>query len=335
MPKRLLLNLFCLSLALTGCGLTGRLEALWPDYRARFIAHGRVIDTGNAGISHSEGQGYGMLLAVAVRDRTTFDQLWQWTRANLQVRPDRLFMWRRRPGKPLAEEDPNTATDGDLLIAWALLEAAQTWHDPTFSQSAQAILADLKRTAIRTWRHQPVLLPGAVGFERSDYLILNLSYWVFPALKRFAAYDPDPIWSKLSVSGLALIRQARFGAFQLPPDWLEAGQELKPWRERPPRFGYDAVRIPLYLIWGGYTDIELLTPYLNYWQAFSGFLPPWIDLTTQCLGAYPAPAGMRAIAHLVRYRAGKSWRLNSPPLDEDYYSATLVLLSHLAADGKP
>lgn len=324
-----------LVLALTGCGPSAQFAGLWQVYKARFVEGGRVVDTGGGNASHSEGQGYGMLLAVAAEDRRTFDRLWQWTQANLQVRQDRLFIWRRRPGRSLAEEDHNTASDGDLLIAWALLEAARTWQEPALAQAAREILSDFKRVAIRTWQGQVVLLPGAFGFERQDAVILNLSYWIFPALERVAAEDPDPIWPALSASGLKLLRQARFGAFHLPPDWLEAGRMLSPWRERPPRFGYDAVRIPLYLIWGGHVDPELLAPYLDFWQAFAGFLPPWIDLEQGCLGAYPAPPGMRAILALTRYKAGRSFWFRPPPPDEDYYSATLVLLSHLAVAGKP
>ena len=38
----------------------------WRAYKAHFVTEaGRVVDTANKGISHSEGQGYGMLLAVA------------------------------------------------------------------------------------------------------------------------------------------------------------------------------------------------------------------------------------------------------------------------------
>ena len=42
----------------------------WRAYKARFVtAQGRVVDTANGLVSHSEGQGYGMLLAVAADDR--------------------------------------------------------------------------------------------------------------------------------------------------------------------------------------------------------------------------------------------------------------------------
>lgn len=317
---------------LVGCDRSDRLETLWRQYRTHFVAaDGRIIDTGNEGISHSEGQGYGMLFAVAAKDRQTFEQIWQWTRSNLQVRSDHLFIWRRRPDTPVAKEDPNNATDGDLLIAWALLEAAETWKEPSWRRQGRHILEDLKSTVIRSWQKKPVLLPAAAGFEREKYLILNLSYWVFPALTRFASLDADPIWQALIQSGLELIHRARFGAWQLPADWVEVSETLRPWRERQARFGYDAIRIPLYLVWSGHIDNDRLAPYRNFWENFDTFVPPWIDLTANCVGAYRAPPGIRAVSHLTHHAAGEEWRLNLPRPDQDYYSASLVLLSHMAA----
>ena len=318
---------------LSACTVVTPLEPLWQKYKARFIQNGRVIDTGNAGITHSEGQGYGMLLAVANRDRPTFESLWRWTEANLQVREDHLFIWRRRPGMSLNEEDTNNASDGDILIAWALLEAARRWHEPAWEREAIAILADLKRQVVRRWHDRNVLLPGAYGFEHDGRLILNLSYWVFPALQRFAAADSDPVWRQLIDSGLALIKQARFGAWKLPSDWLEAAETLRPDPDHLPRFGYNAIRIPLYLIWGGYRDDELVGPFLNFWDGFAGFVPPWMDLKQNCLGAYPASGGVRAIHRLGRFVTGRSWwlLLPDPNQKDDYYSSSLILLSHLAA----
>ena len=81
-------------------GLVGKLgnEAAWRAYRARFITdQGRLVDTANGQISHSEGQGYGMLLAVAAGDRVSFERIWGWTRANLMVRGDELQAWRWSP----------------------------------------------------------------------------------------------------------------------------------------------------------------------------------------------------------------------------------------------
>ena len=69
----------------------------WLDYKAGFIDElGRIIDTGNANISHSEGQGYGLLLSVRNNDKQTFDKILHWTQQYMQVRDDNLFIWRRR-----------------------------------------------------------------------------------------------------------------------------------------------------------------------------------------------------------------------------------------------
>ncbi|KIN72600.1 hypothetical protein Z949_1777 [Sulfitobacter guttiformis KCTC 32187] len=45
----------------------------WSAWKGRFLSgDGRIIDDGNGGISHSEGQGFGALLAQANDDRSAF-----------------------------------------------------------------------------------------------------------------------------------------------------------------------------------------------------------------------------------------------------------------------
>src|SRR5262249_45176384 len=71
---------------------------LWASYKSLFVsADGRVVDTGNGRISHSEGQGYGMLLAESNADQATFSQIWNWTTQHLSRSEDHLFAWRWRP----------------------------------------------------------------------------------------------------------------------------------------------------------------------------------------------------------------------------------------------
>ena len=285
------------------------------------------MDTGNGNVSHSEGQGYGMLLAVAMDDKQTFEKIWQWTRSNLQVRRDQLFMWRRRPKVPVAQEDRNNATDGDILIAWALLEGASRWPSaPSLKQQATLILSDIKAQLIRQWRHQPVLLPGVQGFEHDGVITINLSYWVFPAFKRFSEEDPDPIWRQLTESGLQLLEEARFGRWQLPPDWLALKDKPVLPDRHPPVFGYNAVRIPLYLFWAGYQEADLFESYLAFWNHTNDFMPAWTNLQNNCMDSYDAPPGFKAVRALIR----NQWWLPSASKDDNYYSASLTLLSRLA-----
>ena len=51
----------------------------WQAFTRRYMAaDGRIIDTANRGISHSEGQGYAMVFAAHFNDRARFDLLWRW-----------------------------------------------------------------------------------------------------------------------------------------------------------------------------------------------------------------------------------------------------------------
>jgi len=73
----------------------------WRQYKKRFVtSEGRVVDNANGGISHSEGQGYAMLIAERLDDRPTFEAIWRWTQTNLLVRGDGLAAWRWSPQVP-------------------------------------------------------------------------------------------------------------------------------------------------------------------------------------------------------------------------------------------
>ena len=67
----------------------------WKQYKNRFLmSNGRILDTNNGNISHSEGQGTAMLFAVTNNDRRSFEQIWRWTVEHLQIRGDALFAWK-------------------------------------------------------------------------------------------------------------------------------------------------------------------------------------------------------------------------------------------------
>ena len=70
----------------------------WLAFCGRFLRpDGRVVDTSNGGISHSEGQGYAMLAAVRADDQGSFVRMLAWTLGNLKRREDNLCSWRYQP----------------------------------------------------------------------------------------------------------------------------------------------------------------------------------------------------------------------------------------------
>ena len=70
----------------------------WQAYKAKFLdPGGRIIDDANGNISHSEGQGYGLLLAVLAGNAADFELIWSFTRTELLLRSDGLAAWKWNP----------------------------------------------------------------------------------------------------------------------------------------------------------------------------------------------------------------------------------------------
>lgn len=253
--------------------LAGQLQApaFWTAYKARFLTpEGRIIDDLNGGISHSEGQGYGLLLAVAADDRAAFDRILAWTRANLFVRDDYLVAWRFDPAHKPNVPDRNDAADGDLLIAWALVEAADHWNDAAYRSLARHMARAIVATLLVNTGEDRIVRSGAAGFDatdRADGPVVNLSYWVFPALMRLAKFDGDPAWGQAIGTGVKLIEASRFGSQSLPTDWISLKSTTPaPAHGFPSLFGYNALRIPLYLGWAGLGSPKTLEPFVEAWK---------------------------------------------------------------------
>lgn len=313
----------------------------WLAFRSRFLRpEGRVVDTANGGISHSEGQGWALLCAERADDRDSFEQILGWTRRTLARRSDNLFAWRFRPdpGGGGAVDDPNNATDGDLMIAWALLRAGPRWREPEYTALGTSIARDVLRLLVRQVGEDVVLLPGISGFEQREHVVVNPSYYAFPAIRALAQALPDPLWLRLAADGLGLLRRARFGRWGLTPDWLalpRTGGRPTPAPGWPPRFSYDAVRVPLYLAWAGMGREPAAEGAARFWSDPSHRrLPAWADLTSDSISPYPAPAGIQAIARLTAARQVEEPAVvGLPSVAEasDYYSAVLTMLARLAA----
>lgn len=297
----------------------------WEAFRNRFVtSEGRVTDTGNAGISHSEGQGVAMLAAAILKDEETFAGLWAFTRS--LRRPDGLFSWKFVPGQGVA--DFNNATDGDLYITWALARAAENFGQSRYRDEAALTAAGVRKLCLVKDRHGVVLLPGAAGFHDGEKPpVVNPAYWVFPAFRACEALDPGAQWQQCFQTGLNLLDYAYFGRYQLPADWLTLSDPVAPWAARPARFGYEAIRVPLLLFWSGQLQHPSMRRFATY-ASQPGF-PAWLGFDDKTQADYPAPLGFESVARLAR-AVDNAQAVNVPDVDTDYFSSSLTLLAVLA-----
>jgi endoglucanase len=309
-------------------------------FKRRFVLpEGRVVDNGNGGVSHSEGQGWGLLFAAAFDDPETFDSLLGWTSRTLRRPGDSLHAWRYLPLAADKVPDKNNATDADLFIASALWRASLRWGRPDHAVAASAIARDVLRLLMRQAGPRTVLLPGVSGFETGGSFAVNPSYYVFPVLEEMAALVPSPHWARLHEDGMQLLQDGRFGRWSLPPDWLRVDRDsgaVAPHPNWPARFSYDAIRVPLYLAWSGQAPCAAGRAFAAYWAARQPAPPAWVDVATNATAGYPAPLGMTAIAQIATCEAQQGKKPSLPGgfpalrASPDYYSAALILLSRLA-----
>jgi endoglucanase len=314
--------------AATGVGAT-RVD--WAGFRSRFVTpEGRIVDTGNGGISHSEGQGVGLLLAAAGQDREAFARIWRWTQANLGRPADSLFSWRYEPQRGVT--DRNNASDGDLLIAWGLLRGAKAWRESAYAEAAAATALAVRRQLFIEHVGRLVLLPALEGFRGKDGSVeVNPSYLVLPAFAAFAEAGFEGGWRDVGERSVRFLRDVRFGPHDLPIDWVRIDPHGALWAEasKPARFGFDAVRIPLYLKWGGASAEPAVRAAGDWWRSPGqppAGPPAWVDVTTGVTAEYPASAGMIAVRNYVTGAPPPP-----PPVAADYYAWALWNLTALAA----
>ena len=271
-----------------------------------------------------------MLMAVANDDKATFDKLWQWTNRTLKNNENGLFYWRYNPAESNPVADKNNATDGDVLIAWALLKADARWHDKRYSAASDAITKALIDHTVIRYAGYRVMLPGVQGFKLEDEVVLNPSYFVFPAWQAFAGRSHLPVWRELIKDGKRLLGKMGSGKANLPTDWvsLASAGKLTPAKGWPPRMSYDAIRIPLYIAWS-----DKQSPLLTPWKAWFGqfpreHTPAWVNVTTNEYAPYMMEGGLLAVRDLTMGQPSGEPEITSK---DDYYSASLKMLVWISA----
>jgi len=326
------------------CGVAGAIElSEWKAFKDHFISmDGRVIDYVNDRITTSEGQSYAMLVAVNIDDRQTFDLLWNWTKNNLQVRTvDRLLAWKWGERLPDTWDiiDLNNATDGDILTAFALLDAAEKWNNENYRTEALSIMGSIQEKLVIRNGERLFTLPGYFGFGPDKGLIINPSYLIVPAYKKFAGYAHPDFWSRLYKDSLYVLSNCTYGKYGLPADWVvwnQAGPQI--YSEKNDLFGYEAIRVLLYLSWDRNVKmLKGLDAYLDFVGQI-GFLPSTVNLSEDTISLHEASGGFYAVFAVAAGELGKKdrskffWQRAAEKISyekDDYYSNILYLLSKI------
>jgi len=246
----------------------------WPDWN-RFVdrfmqADGRVIDITYERKSTSEGQSYGLFFALVANQRAQFDSILKWTSDKLAGGQlgDKLpaWLWGLRADGSWGVKDQNSASDGDLWLAYTLLEAGRLWQAPNYTDTGRKLLEQIQQ---REMAHAgggagPVLLPGAIGFKLDKGRFrVNPSYMPGFMFHYLAQVDPKGPWQSMWDSYMEMAPQI-FSAKVAPDLYVVDSQgRVIPDTEREPSGSYDAIRVYLWAGMSSTPDSEKMLKMLS------------------------------------------------------------------------
>ncbi|WP_309971473.1 cellulose synthase complex periplasmic endoglucanase BcsZ [Variovorax guangxiensis] len=228
----------------------------WTSFVERHVQRdGRIVDFDTPQQhSTSEGQSYGLFLALVHNDRATFARILQWTDANLAAGRlgERLPAWRwgRKPDGSWGVLDDNAASDSDLWIAYALLEAGRLWGETSYQALGRSVLSTAAREEV-------VLLPGLGGMllpwpraiAGGPLWRLNPSYLPLQLLRRFQHEDAQGPWREIADNTVRMLGAVAPHGFA--PDWCAWAEKERAFTADPEKGtvgSYDAIRVYL---WAG------------------------------------------------------------------------------------
>ena len=323
----------------------------WPqldDYVQRFVSQdGRVIERSAGDRTTSEGQAYALFFALAGGKRDLFAKVLGWTERNLAhgdlATTLPAWNWGKRGNGSWGAVDENSASDADLWIAYALLEAGRLWGEDRYTTLGRRVLANVAaREVVKIRNLGPMLLPGPKGFATRGGFRLNPSYEPPQLLRRFASVDPEGPWDAILQSTIRMLRETTpHGAVA---DWVFFGPAhgfvADPVKGRVG--SYDAIRTYLWLGMLPESDSALrsLAPALLRAFAENGVVPERIDVQSLRKSGH-APIGFSA-ALLPLARAERDERasqaltaaVESGGAPDTYYDNNLVLFGHGFVEGR-
>ena len=206
---------------------------------------------------------------------------------------------------------------------------ARPGREIDYTREATKIAQALLKETIVAYQGQTLLCRARPGFRKR---IGRMARWSIPPtgssrLFRFWAHSCLPIMAVSRQTGAALLQQMQFGAGQAPGRLGQRQAAPEAGDGFPPEFGYNSVRIPLYLVRGGIKDPALLT---RLKQGMSGpdGLVTLIDLSSDKVVKTLSDPGYQIISDLVScvVDGGKmptTVKQFTPTL---YYPSTLHLL---------
>jgi endo-1,4-beta-D-glucanase Y len=206
----------------------------WMTWKSKMVVSAsgglRVQRPENSNDTVSEGIAYGMLMAVVMADKTTFDGLWGF--AKTKRNGSGLMNWHLNADGSVAGN--GAATDADEDMAFALVLADKQWGGYMSDASTQ-INAVLNKEVSSS----NVLLPDDSGNQGTD---VNPSYFSPAYYRVFQTVTGQSRWAQVVDQSYTMLNKCANATTGLVPDWCVQSSGAP--SSRGMNYSYDACRTP-------------------------------------------------------------------------------------------
>ncbi len=314
------------------------LQTEYDNWKSRHLSHcgdGSADVTINGQDSVSEGTGYGLLLAVGLDDRATFDRLLKGF--DKRKNPRNMMSWKFQTCGGVTAS--GAATDADLDIALALLQADKRWGG--YRDRAETLISALKQYGTSECDGLTVLRPGDNWGGCADRVDtrLNPSYFAPGYYRVFAKYIPNQayFWNDLINDTYTLLAKYQSKMGGLLPDWGFSNGDASG------NYWYDACRVPWRIAtdyaWSGNSQAKtLLQNMYNYVDSRGGPGAAAGEKNSCFVGGFALTA--TAISQSKTDAWFGDWMRSVPQSpdpsvgDNPYFQGTLRVLTLMQASGQ-
>jgi len=330
----------------------------YDAWKARYLKQtcgaGRYVvesKTQPGNLTVSEAHGYGMLLAAVMAGhdpdaRTIFDGMVTYVREHPSVFTPDLMAWYQRTSCASAE-GADSASDGDLDIAYALLLADKQWGSCgaiDYAAEAAAVLAAIATGEVDASGRYVRLGDWTSPGEPQFYQATRSSDFMPGHLRAYAAASGAPLWTDILAHTYGVFDTLQTVHAPLAPNFLEGPNDGD--------YDYNACRVPWRLgsdfVLSGDARARTALQRITAWaRAATASDPARIDSGYQLDGALSPGADYRSMAFVAPLGVGamadaanQAW-LNeiwdlvtaTPLAAEGYYENTVKLLSMVVMSG--
>jgi endo-1,4-beta-D-glucanase Y len=350
--------------------------AFYDGWKAAYLKAGCGADRnyvlmrppGKNPMTVSEAHGYGMMITAMMAGhdpaaKTTFDGLYRYFRDHPSAGHRDLMAWSQDEGCRNSSGGSNSATDGDLDIAYGLLLADRQWGSDgaiNYFREGLKVLDGILRRDVSATTNLTLLGDWVGSGSAKFYPSTRPSDWMLGHFAAFASASTVPRWTTVLEAHYAMLPKAQNPDTGLFPDFLVGTESETPAPAMPGflegdgdgSYAYNACRVPwrlgtAYVLSG---DARLIQPLqkLNGWiRTKTAEDPQQIDDGYKMDGASLSPYVYNSMAFVPPFGVSamvdannqgwldQVWKtITETPLDEGgYYENSIKLLSMLVMSG--